>query len=273
MKQIISFEKEIAFKTMIGEVTSISLEHTLAFQGPSTISGDMIVSGTYKMTEASTLEEDFQYAIPVDIMLTKELEEDNRSIAIHNFTYDIRNEDTLHLYIDVLVKGREVIEFEEEEEKVIEPVREELPKIDIDKEQVMEGQVEDNTNDDKEILTEKEVEESQKVIDNIMSTEKKEEVVIKEKKEEPVIKNDSQEDKKTTADTKVMNSIFSAFANTEETYTTYSVYLLRENDSIENIIENYGVTREELSYYNDLDNLNVGSKIIIPTVKKDAATS
>ncbi len=257
MKQIISFEKEIAFKTMIGEVTSISLEHTLSFQGPSTISGDIIVSGTYKMTEASTLEEDFQYAIPVDIMLTKELEEDNRSITIHNFTYDIRNEDTLHLYIDVLVKGREVIELEEDEEEVIEPVREEQPKID-------EEQVEDTTNDNKELLTDIEVEESQKVIDNIINTDKK---------EEPVIKNDTQEEIKTTTDTKVMNSIFSAFANTEETYTTYSVYLLRENDSIENIIENYGVTREELSYYNDLDNLNVGSKIIIPTVKKDAATS
>lgn len=257
MKQIISFEKEIAFKTMIGEVTSISLEHTLSFQGPSTISGDIIVSGTYKMTEASTLEEDFQYAIPVDIMLTKELEEDNRSITIHNFTYDIRNEDTLHLYIDVLVKGREVIELEEDEEEVIEPVREEQPKID-------EEQVEDTTNDNKELLTDIEVEESQKVIDNIINTDKK---------EEPVIKNDTQEEVKTTTDTKVMNSIFSAFANTEETYTTYSVYLLRENDSIENIIENYGVTREELSYYNDLDNLNVGSKIIIPTVKKDAATS
>lgn len=266
MKQIISFEKEIAFKTMIGEVTSISLEHTLSFQGPSTISGDMIVSGTYKMTEASTLEEDFQYAIPVDIMLTKELEEDNRSITIHNFTYDIRNEDTLHLYIDVLVKGREVIELEEDEEEVIEPVREEQPKID-------EEQVEDTTNDNKELLTDIEVEESQKVIDNIINTDKKEEVVIEDKKEEPVIKNDTQEEIKTTTDTKVMNSIFSAFANTEETYTTYSVYLLRENDSVENIIENYGVTREELSYYNDLDNLNVGSKIIIPTVKKDATAS
>ena len=266
MKQIISFEKEIAFKTMIGEVTSISLEHTLSFQGPSTISGDIIVSGTYKMTEASTLEEDFQYAIPVDIMLTKELEEDNRSITIHNFTYDIRNEDTLHLYIDVLVKGREVIELEEDEKEVIEPVREEQPKID-------EEQKEDTTNDNKELLTDIEVEESQKVIDNIINTDKKEEVVIEDKKEEPVIKNDTQEEVKTTTDTKVMNSIFSAFANTEETYTTYSVYLLRENDSIENIIENYGVTREELSYYNDLDNLNVGSKIIIPTVKKDAATS
>ncbi len=266
MKQIISFEKEIAFKTMIGEVTSISLEHTLSFQGPSTISGDMIVSGTYKMTEASTLEEDFQYAIPVDIMLTKELEEDNRSITIHNFTYDIRNEDTLHLYIDVLVKGREVIELEEDEEEVIEPVREEQPKID-------EEQKEDTTNDNKELLTDIEVEESQKVIDNIINTDKKEEVVIEDKKEEPVIKNDTQEEVKTTTDTKVMNSIFSAFANTEETYTTYSVYLLRENDSVENIIENYGVTREELSYYNDLDNLNVGSKIIIPTVKKDATAS
>ncbi len=266
MKQIISFEKEIAFKTMIGEVTSISLEHTLSFQGPSTISGDMIVSGTYKMTEASTLEEDFQYAIPVDIMLTKELEEDNRSITIHNFTYDIRNEDTLHLYIDVLVKGREVIELEEDEKEVIEPVREEQPKID-------EEQKEDTTNDNKELLTDIEVEESQKVIDNIINTDKKEEVVIEDKKEEPVIKNDTQEEVKTTTDTKVMNSIFSAFANTEETYTTYSVYLLRENDSIENIIENYGVTREELSYYNDLDNLNVGSKIIIPTVKKDATAS
>lgn len=266
MKQIISFEKEIAFKTMIGEVTSISLEHTLSFQGPSTISGDIIVSGTYKMTEASTLEEDFQYAIPVDIMLTKELEEDNRSITIHNFTYDIRNEDTLHLYIDVLVKGREVIELEEDEEEVIEPVREEQPKID-------EEQKEDTTNDNKELLTDIEVEESQKVIDNIINTDKKEEVVIEDKKEEPVIKNDTQEEIKTTTDTKVMNSIFSAFANTEETYTTYSVYLLRENDSVENIIENYGVTREELSYYNDLDNLNVGSKIIIPTVKKDATAS
>ena len=218
------------------------------------------------MTEASTLEEDFQYAIPVDIMLTKELEEDNRSITIHNFTYDIRNEDTLHLYIDVLVKGREVIELEEDEKEVIEPVREEQPKID-------EEQKEDTTNDNKELLTDIEVEESQKVIDNIINTDKKEEVVIEDKKEEPVIKNDTQEEVKTTTDTKVMNSIFSAFANTEETYTTYSVYLLRENDSIENIIENYGVTREELSYYNDLDNLNVGSKIIIPTVKKDATAS
>ena len=266
MKQIISFEKEIAFKTMIGEVTSISLEHTLAFQGPSTISGDMIVSGTYKMTEASTLEEDFQYAIPVDIMLTKDLEEDNRSITIHNFTYDIRNEDTLHLYIDVLVKGREVIELEEEQEEEI-PVLERNEEIAPKLEEI----VEEESNDNKEILSESEVEESQKVIDNIMNTEPKQEEIPT-----PVMQEEIKEEKeevKEQPDTKVMNSIFSAFANTEETYTTYSVYLLRETDSIESIIETYGISREELSYYNDLENLTVGSKIIIPTTKKDVSTN
>lgn len=266
MKQIISFEKEIAFKTMIGEVTSISLEHTLAFQGPSTISGDMIVSGTYKMTEASTLEEDFQYAIPVDIMLTKDLEEDNRSITIHNFTYDIRNEDTLHLYIDVLVKGREVIELEEEKEEEI-PVLERNEEIAPKLEEI----VEEESDDNKEILSESEVEESQKVIDNIMNTEPKQEEIPT-----PVMQEEIKEEKeevKEQPDTKVMNSIFSAFANTEETYTTYSVYLLRETDSIESIIETYGISREELSYYNDLENLTVGSKIIIPTTKKDVSTN
>ena len=266
MKQIISFEKEIAFKTMIGEVTSISLEHTLAFQGPSTISGDMIVSGTYKMTEASTLEEDFQYAIPVDIMLTKDLEEDNRSITIHNFTYDIRNEDTLHLYIDVLVKGREVIELEEEKEEEI-PVLERNEEIAPKLEEIVEEEPDDN----KEILSESEVEESQKVIDNIMNTEPKQEEI-----QTPVMQEEIKEEKeevKEQTDTKVMNSIFSAFANTEETYTTYSVYLLRETDSIESIIETYGISREELSYYNDLENLTVGSKIIIPTTKKDVSTN
>lgn len=266
MKQIISFEKEIAFKTMIGEVTSISLEHTLAFQGPSTISGDMIVSGTYKMTEASTLEEDFHYAIPVDIMLTKDLEEDNRSITIHNFTYDIRNEDTLHLYIDVLVKGREVIELEEETEEEI-PVLERNEEIAPKLEEI----VEEESDDNKEILSESEVEESQKVIDNIMNPFPKQEEIPTPVMQEEV--KEEKEEVKEPQDTKVMNSIFSAFANTEETYTTYSVYLLRETDSIESIIETYGISREELSYYNDLENLTVGSKIIIPTTKKDVSTN
>ena len=43
--------------------------------------------------------------------------------------------------------------------------------------------------------------------------------------------------------------------------------LFTPDDTLEySIYRVYGVTREELSYYNDLDNLKVGSKIIIPSV-------
>ena len=40
MKQIIPFNKEIAFKTMIGEIQSISLEHTLKIKDDNNIKGD-----------------------------------------------------------------------------------------------------------------------------------------------------------------------------------------------------------------------------------------
>ena len=64
----------------------------------------------------------------------------------------------------------------------------------------------------------------------------------------------------------VMNSIFESFANTEETYSTYSVYILRENETLDDIILKYKTTKEELIDYNDLDNLRVGSKLIIPSI-------
>ena len=76
MRQIVNVEKEIVFKTMLGEVTSISLEDDLSFVNDSEVEGNLIISGTYKMTEASTLEEYFNYKVPVEIMLTTNLEED-----------------------------------------------------------------------------------------------------------------------------------------------------------------------------------------------------
>ena len=58
MKQVVPFKKDIIFKSKIAEITSISLEHTLNLDD-DTISGDFIVSGDYKMTEASVNKEDF----------------------------------------------------------------------------------------------------------------------------------------------------------------------------------------------------------------------
>ena len=115
MKQIITLEKEIAFKTMLGDITSISLEPDLAFINDSEIEGNLIISGTYKMTEASALEEKFNYKVPVEIMLTTSLLEDKRKVDVNNFTYEIVNEEALAIKVELLIEGLEKIEIEEDD--------------------------------------------------------------------------------------------------------------------------------------------------------------
>ena len=51
----------------------------------------------------------------------------------------------------------------------------------------------------------------------------------------------------------------------EESYRTYKVYIVRENDTLESILERFNVTKESLEDYNDLSSITVGLKIIIPT--------
>ena len=50
----------------------------------------------------------------------------------------------------------------------------------------------------------------------------------------------------------------------EESYKSYTVYIVRENDNIDTIQKKYEITKEELEKYNDLTNIKIGDKIIIP---------
>lgn len=54
--------------------------------------------------------------------------------------------------------------------------------------------------------------------------------------------------------------------NIEDSYNTYKVYIVRENDTLESIIEKYHTTKEDLEEYNDLSEIKLGNKIIIPVV-------
>ena len=258
MKQIISFEKEIPFKTMIGEITSISLEHTLAFENDTTILGDFIVSGSYKMTEASRLDEPFSYKVPVDIELTSSLEENSRRLEIENFTYEILDDEALLVKIDLLVEGLEKIVEEEESVEVLEEETEEvlhqedslLEQEPIVEEETIVEEVRESVLETEPItvLEEQAVIDAQESIDKVNSvTPLKEKVVEVPPKE-------------------VINSIFSVFKDTEETFATYSVYILRQDDTIDEVLNRYGVSREEAAKYNQLEELKVGSKLILPTV-------
>lgn len=57
--------------------------------------------------------------------------------------------------------------------------------------------------------------------------------------------------------------LFSNLDDTE-TYTTYYVYIVKEEDTIDKILVKYGITKEELEAYNDIADIKPGDKIIVP---------
>lgn len=47
-------------------------------------------------------------------------------------------------------------------------------------------------------------------------------------------------------------------------FVTYKVYIVKENDTIEQIMEKYNISYDLLSKYNVINELNIGDKLIIP---------
>ncbi len=278
MHEIVSFSKEIEFKNMIDKITSISLDHTLALEDSNNIRGDFIVSGSYKMTAASQIENKFSYKIPVDIEVDSKYDLSNLVIDIDDFTYEIIDEEILKVKIDLLLDKLEIKEklvlddikkndysddlvvgddlfMEKSEKKDLSiPITDRDSNIDI---------IDSNENDleSNDDLT-KEVDNAFNKINNeIKMNTNNIDISCDDKKD--VTKEENLTDNNNSP------SLFSSFDSSNETYSTYSVYILRDGDIIENIISKYKTTREKLEEYNDLSNLKTGMKIIIPCVKQD----
>lgn len=270
MKKIISLNKKIEFPTMIGEVTAISLEPTLTFIDESNVAGDFIISGRYKMTEASRLEEDFNYKIPIEIILTEKIDLPTAKVDVEDFYYEIEEDDTMICYIDVKVEGVELIEDEQEE------ITEEIPVIIENNIPPEEFLCEQDRNSNIELNEYNENEQKQDlekftINDNkIRECDSEKNIEMENnnmpKSEEIIIKEESNETSTKQATPENVGSLFSSFKDSDETFSTYSVYILRNEETVETILEKYKVTREELEKYNDLTNLSIGTKIIIPTI-------
>ncbi len=301
MKQVIPFHKEILFKTMIGEITSISLEHTLKSTDDHHIEGDFIVSGSYKMTEASQLEEKFSYKIPLDITIDERYDMKSCKIDIDDFYYEIVNEEILKVNIDVLLEGLEeikkepvavLLDEERTEQELIETIDDKSNEeglIAIQPEDENLKEVREGTKQD--FQTEKPIDFAsnssvdQDSFENVEAILKEEKETIKNNETETDLINTSNmnvKDKDTTntslkeknveqesVSSNNLGSIFSAFRDTEETFQSYSVYIVRENDTLDSILDRYQITKEELTNYNNLDNFTLGSKLVIPCPKKD----
>ena len=224
MKKKINIEKKIDFSKMISEITAISLEHTLHFVDSENIEGNLIISGKYKSTVASQIEEVFEYKIPVEISLSNKIDQNDSKVDITDFSYEVSDDNFLNCNIELLVNGAEIEDDTREcdgeinEEKIIE-----IPKIeDNSKEEEREEKTENNN--DIEVLDE-----------NII-------------------------DDKT----------FFNIDSSKETYGTFIVYIVRQNETINSILEKYSTTLEEIEKYNNIKDLTIGTKLIIPILKKDA---
>lgn len=240
MKKVISFDKTLEFKTMVGEVTSISIDPQLDFSEDGSVSGELIIVGKYKLTSASRLEDDFSFRVPVEIVLTENLEEDTREVRLDDFRYDLLD-DALVCHIDLLIEGVEKIE---------EDVREQEVDVDSSSELINRDEALENTTD------------------NFLDPAVVEEQVIVSNNQEKSMQqmNVEQELEKNVEQQENVTSLFSSFKDSDETFATYSVYIVRENDTVESIMKQYQVNRENLEEYNDLSSIAVGSKIIIPKV-------
>lgn len=242
MRRVISFDKNLEFKTMIGEVTSISLDPNLQFSDDSDISGELVISGKYKLTAASRLEDDFSFSLPIEIALSEKLEEKTRNVYVDDFRYKVEDDDILNCHIDLAVEGVEKIDIPEENEEVLNnDLEERIP------------EEKDVRNDS--AVTEEKV-DSQVQLNTTNHISKVEEVEVVEKKVNVTEKVEEEH---------TVGSLFSSFKDSDESFATYSVYIVRENDTLETIMNKYNVHREQLEDYNDLNNLVVGTKVIIPT--------
>jgi len=286
MKKKVAFQKKIEFPTMIGEISAISLEQDLKFIDDSNVDGNLLLSGKYKLTEASRLEEAFSYKIPTEITLIEKLDLDTAKVEITDFSYEIENEDTLVCNIELLVEGLEVIDLEDDEENEdarIEPVNQEelvRKKEIIDKDVDRVEKQESDEKKEEEIfekndrkVTEQEIEEREcdgdkKELKEIELPMIEKEEEKEEKREEMIEKIDNQEitiekkieEKETNKET----SLFINLNDEQDTYGTFLVYIVRQNETINSIIEKYHTTLEEIEKYNNLNDLGIGTKLIIP---------
>lgn len=272
MKQIIPFKKELPFKTKVSEITSISLERDLEVKD-ETISGVFHITGDYKMNEGSINREKFSFDLPFDITLDPRYDISTVITDIEDFYYDVLEESILKVNIDLFVTAEylpeepisEIISIEElpkeEQQEKRETISSEtqLPEEDF----TIEPQQSEETRELTE--TQEEIIDYAKVTDTttIPPLDLQESKSAKEESENNMPKEQIEKAENRDETLDIGTDLFSNLDNTE-TYTTYYVYIVKEEDTVEKIITKFEITKEDFEDYNDINNIKTGDKVIIP---------
>lgn len=230
MNQKIKFKKDCMLKTYVSSITDISLTHDYKILD-DTIEGYFDVTGSYKVTMSSVETEDFMFTIPFTIALSSLIDKDTIDLKLSDFNYSVEK-DVLHLkmFLDMDYQEIEIKEDTKDNEEIDNMINDLMDK--------------ESTTD---IKSPSEF-HNEVMLDNVIDS--KEEVSTKEKVSE-----------------KNFNTIFNEVK--ESNFSKYKVYIMRSEDTLESILVKYNVTMDEIKEYNDIDNINIGSKIVIPYNKNE----
>ena len=242
MKKNLKIERELLFKNNIKEITSISLDSDYKINN-SVIEGNFIIEGDYKIHEVSINREKFNFKIPFKLELDKDIDEETIKLEIINFEYDYRKDELLvNIEYNVTGDRKDIFVFEDKES---------LDEFMKNKEvEVISDRIE---------LLEEVVNESNELNEEIKKDNPKlKPEVIEENNKIEEIRNDDK--KEIIASDEIINKI----DKPKDNFITYQVYKIKENDTLESIVLKYKTTIDELKEYNDLTNVSINDKIIIP---------
>jgi hypothetical protein len=251
MKQIIPFKKDLPFKTKVSDITSISLERKIEILDGGIVTGTFYITGDYKMNEGSINREKFSFDLPFDITLDPRYDVNSVKADIEDFYYDVINEDTLKVNIDLYIEAEYLPDTSLDNNILTEEDKSNNEMNDVQKE-------DEPVEEDRNIMTES---KSDSKNDENIEIEKDKEVTSEKINNDDATMNDSDIERNDVDD--FANDLFSNLDNTE-TYTTYYVYIVKEEDTIDKIISLYGVTKEDIENYNDITSIKPGDKVIIP---------
>lgn len=226
MSQTIQFKKSCTMETYVADITDISVSHDYKVLD-DTIEGYFDVSGLYKITKSSVQSEEFMFSIPFTIAISSLIDKDSIDLTIKDFNYSVER-DILSLVIDLNMDYEEIAVDDDSADDVLKSIEEEVPIMDDELEEVPSENLE--------------IEEEEKISE-----------IMGENKEE--LGQDVTE--------KEINSILGSFEETNDFYK-YKVYIMRKEDTIESVAIKYNVSLNDLAEYNNISNINVGDKIIVP---------
>jgi hypothetical protein len=255
MRQIIPFSKDIVFKTNIASINSISLEHEENVLNGE-LCGNFIIYGDYKVHSDTTETVDFNYKLPFTAILGEDVLFDSVVLDVENFNYEIIEDDVLRIVIEFSITA-EVLEISSSAENdILEDIDRDIDEVLCLNENIEE--VYDNSfeNNDKKVEDiDDEIRDiiDYQIVDDVVSEK------LPEKKEENIIEINNEKIYEDNMEEKVEIDV-----NTKEEYVTYHVHIVKENETIEQILKLYNVNLDYLKEYNNIGDLNYGDKIIIP---------